>query len=73
MPGGHRCYFPRQIVIAIVLVNLLIAMMCNTFGWLNVVLLKLLFVYCFYSAEVWKNADKKWKYSRTYYQVNGNE
>ena len=26
-----------QIVIAIVLVNLLIAMMCNTFGWLNVV------------------------------------
>merc|ERR1719458_578055 len=40
-----------QIVIAIVLVNLLIAMMCNTF------------------AEVWKNADKKWKYSRTYYQA----
>merc|ERR1712210_401723 len=36
---------------AIVLVNLLIAMMCNTF------------------AEVWKNADKKWKYSRTYYQA----
>ena len=42
-----------QITIAIVMVNLLIAMMCNTFS------------------EVWKNADKNWKYSRTYYQVNG--
>ena len=40
-----------QITIAIVMVNLLIAMMCNTFS------------------EVWKNADKNWKYSRTYYQV----
>ena len=29
-------------------------------------------MYCYYSAEVWKNADKNWKYSRTYYQVNRN-
>ena len=40
-----------QIVVAIVMINLLIAVMNNTF------------------ASVWQTADKKWKYSKSYYQV----
>ena len=41
-----------QVIMAIIMINLLIAIMNNTFS------------------EVWQTADKKWKYSRTYYQVN---
>ena len=40
-----------QLVVAIIMINLLIAVMNNTFS------------------EVWQTADKKWKYSRSYYQV----
>ena len=40
-----------QVIMAIIMINLLIAIMNNTFS------------------EVWQTADKKWKYSRTYYQV----
>ena len=40
-----------QIIVAIIMINLLIAVMNNTF------------------ASVWQTADKKWKYSRAYYQV----
>jgi len=40
-----------QVIMAIIMINLLIAIMNNTFS------------------EVWQTADKKWKYSRTYYQA----
>lgn len=40
-----------QMIAAIIMINLLIAIMNNTF------------------ASVWQTADKKWKYSRTYYQA----
>jgi len=40
-----------QIIVAIIMINLLIAVMNNTF------------------ASVWQTADKKWKYSRAYYQA----
>ena len=40
-----------QVIAAVIMINLLIAIMNNTF------------------ASVWQTADKKWKYSRTYYQV----
>jgi hypothetical protein len=40
-----------QVIMAIIMINLLIAIMNNTFS------------------EVWQTADKKWKYSRSYYQA----
>jgi len=40
-----------QVIVAIIMINLLIAVMNNTF------------------ASVWQTADKKWKYSRSYYQA----